>query len=67
MAPVAELRLATDIPDYVRQARQQVPRHGFREETADERTPWPDWIRTRYEAKALREGRRPHYLTWRRV
>jgi tRNA (guanine-N7-)-methyltransferase len=27
---------------------------------------WPDWPSTRYEQKALREGRRPHYLTWRK-
>jgi tRNA (guanine-N7-)-methyltransferase len=67
MAPGAEFRIATDIPDYVRQAREEVPLHGFAEDTADIRTPWPDWIRTRYEAKALREGRRPHYLTWRRT
>ena len=67
MASGTELRIATDIPDYVRQAREEVPLHGFREETEDERTAWPDWIRTRYEAKALREGRRPHYLTWRRA
>jgi tRNA (guanine-N7-)-methyltransferase len=30
-------------------------------------TPWADWPGTRYEAKALREGRRPHYLTFRRT
>ena len=27
---------------------------------------WPDWISTRYEQKALREGRLPHYLSFRR-
>ena len=31
------------------------------------RTPWSDWPGTRYEAKALREGRKPHYLTFRRL
>ena len=67
MASGAELRIATDIPDYVRQARAEVPRQGFREETADARVPWPDWTRTRYEAKALREGRVPDYLTFRRA
>lgn len=67
MAPGAEFRIATDIPDYVRQAREEVPLHGFAEETVDERTPWSDWLRTRYEAKALRQGRQPFYLTWRRV
>jgi tRNA (guanine-N7-)-methyltransferase len=69
MAPGAELRVATDIPDYVRQTLEQVPRHGFdwlAEGPADWRAPWDDWIPTRYERKALREGRRPHYLTFRR-
>ncbi len=65
MAPGAEFRVATDIPDYVRQTLEEVPRAGFRLE-AEGGTPWPDWISTRYEQKALREGRVPHYLTFRR-
>ena len=63
----AIFRVATDIPDYVRQTLEQVPRHGFTwqaERPADWREPWKDWISTRYEQKALREGRRPHYLTF---
>ncbi|MBK5935005.1 tRNA (guanine-N(7)-)-methyltransferase [Rhodovulum imhoffii] len=70
MKPGASLRVATDIPDYVRQTLEQVPRHGFEwlaERPEDWRAPWPDWISTRYEQKALREGRPPHYLTFRRV
>ena len=70
MAPGAELRVATDIPDYVRQTLEQVPRHGFDwlvEGPADWRKPWHDWLSTRYEQKALREGRVPHYLTFRRT
>jgi tRNA (guanine-N7-)-methyltransferase len=70
MAPGAELRVATDIPDYVRQTLEEVPRAGFvwlAEEAEDWRRPWDDWISTRYEQKALREGRRPHYLTFRRA
>jgi len=69
MQPGAELRVATDIPDYVRQTLEQVPRHGFEwlaERPADWRVPWDDWYSTRYEQKALREGRTPHYLTFRR-
>ncbi|MCC6002248.1 MAG: tRNA (guanosine(46)-N7)-methyltransferase TrmB [Pararhodobacter sp.] len=62
----AEFRLATDIPDYVRQALQEVPQAGF-ELTADQTRAWADWQRTRYEAKALREGRQPRYLTFRRL
>ncbi len=69
MKPGAILRVATDIPDYVRQTLEQVPRHGFdwrAERPADLRVPWSDWHSTRYEQKALREGRVPHYLTFRR-
>ena len=69
MAPGAELRVATDIGSYVEQALIECPRAGFEwtaARAADWRTPWPDWIRTRYEAKAVREGRPRHYLTFRR-
>lgn len=65
-APGAEFRIASDIGDYLRQARREVPRAGF-ELVADTATPWADWIATRYERKALREGRAPHYLTFRRL
>ena len=70
LAPGAIFRVATDIEDYVRQTLEQVPRHGFEwlaEGPQDWRTPWPDWISTRYEQKALREGRTPHYLTFRKL
>lgn len=70
LKPGAMLRVATDIEDYVRQALEQVPRHGFdwlAECPADWQQPWDDWISTRYEQKALREGRRPHYLTFRKA
>ncbi|MEM1130029.1 MAG: tRNA (guanine(46)-N(7))-methyltransferase TrmB [Pseudomonadota bacterium] len=69
LAPGAAFRVATDIPDYVRQTLEQVLRRGdFAWEAggpADWRQPWSDWISTRYEQKALREGRVPHYLTFR--
>ncbi|MCU0902465.1 MAG: tRNA (guanine(46)-N(7))-methyltransferase TrmB [Tabrizicola sp.] len=66
-APGAEFRVATDIPDYVRQTLEEVPPAGFdliRE--AGQGGAWDDWLSTRYEQKALREGRTPHYLTFRR-
>ena len=69
LADGAEFRIATDIPDYVRQALEEVPKAGFRwlaERPEDWRTHWDDWISTRYEQKALREGRVPHYLTFRK-
>jgi tRNA (guanine-N7-)-methyltransferase len=68
--PGAEFRVATDIPDYVRQTLEQVPAHGFEwlaQGPDDWRTPWADWLPTRYEQKALREGRVPRYLTFRRL
>ncbi len=70
MAPGAELRVATDIADYVRQTLEEVPKAGFdwlAEGPDDWRKPWGDWISTRYEQKAIREGRPQHYLTFRRV
>ncbi|TKZ22613.1 tRNA (guanosine(46)-N7)-methyltransferase TrmB [Shimia litoralis] len=70
LKPGAIFRVATDIPDYVRQTLEQVPAHGFEwlAETPDDwRNSWEDWISTRYEQKAFREGRTPHYLTFRKT
>ncbi len=71
MRPGAELRVATDIEDYVRHTLEQIARHPAfawtAERPSDWRAPWADWPGTRYEAKALREGRRPHYLAFRRL
>lgn len=67
LKPGAEFRVATDIEDYVRQTLQEVPKVGFKwtaEGPDDWRKPWADWHSTRYEQKALREGRTPHYLTF---
>jgi len=70
MRPGADLRLATDIADYARHSLEHVRAHpGFSwtaERAADWRRPWADWPGTRYEAKAIREGRTPIYLTFRR-
>lgn len=67
LKPGAEFRVATDIPDYVRQTHEEVPQAGFDlVAEAGEGGAWEDWISTRYEQKALREGRSPHYLTFRR-
>lgn len=69
LKPGAEFRVATDIPDYVRQTMIEVSKAGFEwlaEGPSDWREPWQDWISTRYEQKALREGRVPHYMTFRK-
>lgn len=70
LKPGAIFRVATDIEDYVRQTLEEVPRQGFEwlaERPSDWREPWEDWLPTRYEKKALREGRVPHYLTFRKT
>lgn len=65
LKPGAEFRVATDIPDYVRQTLEEVPPAGF-DLVGDGPVAWDDWLSTRYEQKALREGRVPHYVTFRR-
>ncbi|MEC9432004.1 MAG: tRNA (guanosine(46)-N7)-methyltransferase TrmB [Pseudomonadota bacterium] len=71
LKPGAELRVATDIEDYVRHSLAVAAAHPAFEWTAerpaDWREPWEGWHRTRYEAKAVREGRTPHYLIFRRL
>ena len=64
-----KFRVATDVEDYVRQTLQEVPKAGvdwLAEGPKDWRAPWGAWISTRYEKKALREDRTPHYMTFRK-
>lgn len=65
LKPRAEFRVASDIPDYIRQTLEEGPKAGFTLEYEGDK-PWDDWHSTRYEQKALREGRAPHYVTFRR-
>jgi tRNA (guanine-N7-)-methyltransferase len=71
MRPGAELRFATDIDDYAAYVLAQasrLPQFAWTAERArDWLTPWAGWRSTRYEEKALREGRRPGYFTLCRV
>ena len=57
---------ASDIDDYVAWTREHVAAHGGFTEEGDPALPFDDWIQTRYEAKANREGRSSAYLTFRR-
>lgn len=66
MQPGGIFRVASDIPDYIRQTLEEVPLAGFRLINEGAQA-WEDWISTRYEQKALREGRTPHYVTFERV
>jgi tRNA (guanine-N7-)-methyltransferase len=71
MRPGAELRFASDIDDYVGWVLARVLRSDRLRWTAtradDWRRPYEGWPGTRYEAKAIREGRVPSYLTFVRV
>jgi tRNA (guanine-N7-)-methyltransferase len=66
MAPGAELRLGTDIGDYVRTALLAVAGTSDFRWTAEGPADWRDrpvdWPQTRYEAKAGREGRRCYFF-----
>ncbi|MFV2034370.1 MAG: tRNA (guanosine(46)-N(7))-methyltransferase TrmB, partial [Halocynthiibacter sp.] len=62
----AIFRIATDSSDYVRQAMEEVPRHGFEwlaGAPSDWREPWEDWTPTRYEKKAISKSRASFYLS----
>lgn len=65
-----EFRFATDIADYAAWTLMRLMRASdfiWTAERADDwRLPWPHYGGTRYEAKALREGRTPCYLVFRR-
>jgi len=71
LKPGAELRVASDVPDYVAWTLMHVlPRTDF-EWTARRPEDWrarpEDQPETRYAAKGLREGRPPAFLIFRRV
>ena len=57
---------ASDIDDYVAWTREHVAAHGGFAEEGDPSQPYENWIETRYEAKARREGRGSRYLRFRR-
>ena len=66
----AELRLATDHVEYLRWMLALAPAHPDFEWLAQRPQDWrerpEDWQQTRYEAKAITEGRRPAFLRLRR-
>jgi tRNA (guanine-N7-)-methyltransferase len=71
LRPGGEFRFATDWANYAEWTLWHVTRaHDFvwtAEQADDWRKPWPGFLRTRYEAKAIREGRTPSYLMFKRV
>ncbi|MBA5776088.1 tRNA (guanosine(46)-N7)-methyltransferase TrmB [Stappia sp. F7233] len=71
MKPGAIFRFASDIDTYVDWTLRHMRDHpGFEwlaESAADWKTPWQPWSGTRYEEKAVGEGRVPRYLEFRRI
>lgn len=63
----AELRFATDIDDYCGWTLARILRSPdfawTATQSSDWQTPWTDWASTRYEEKAIGQGRRGCYLT----
>lgn len=70
LRPAGELRFASDSGDYAAQALLLLRRSGAFTWTAERAADWreraADWPETRYERKALSEGRKPAYLRFRR-
>ncbi len=71
LRPGGLFRVASDIPAYIEWTLRHLHGHPafqwLAERPADWRERPADWPATRYEAKALREGRVPSYLTFRRT
>jgi tRNA (guanine-N7-)-methyltransferase len=71
LRPSGEFRFATDWADYAEWTLLRLlrsPDFTWTAERADDwRKPWPSFTRTRYEAKAVCEGRTPTYLIFRRT
>lgn len=70
LRPGGEFRFASDIDDYVGWTLARILPHPAFEwlakDAQDWLVPWDGWHRTRYEDKAIREGRVPSYLRFRR-
>jgi len=70
LKPGAIFRVATDIPHYAAWTLERVLRNPdfiWTAQRADDwRLPWAGWTQTRYEAKAIREGRTPAYFIFQR-
>jgi tRNA (guanine-N7-)-methyltransferase len=57
---------ASDIDDYIEWTLRECSEHGGFELVSNSSEPLENWIQTRYEAKAKREGRESRYLTFHR-
>lgn len=71
LLPGGEFRFASDIEHYVNWGLRHIFDHGGFNWTAnmasDWHNSWPEWISTRYEKKAIREGRTPCYMIFEKL
>jgi len=70
LKPGGHFRFASDIHSYIEWTREHcAAHHAFTLKPSDDdwREPYPHWHSTRYETKALKEGRSPRYLTFSRL
>lgn len=71
LKPGGKFHFSSDIESYINWTLQHCDRHPAFEWQAhsarDWHAPYDNWIRTRYEAKAVREGRSPCYLRFIKV
>ena len=71
MRPGAELRVATDIGDYARTILEAMSHQSAFRWTAGSPSDWriqgEDWPVTRYQLKAIREGRSCYFLRFARA
>ena len=69
--PGGVFRFASDIESYINWTLDHCHQHPSwswqATNSSDWKYPYQDWIRTRYEAKAVREGRTPCYLRFQRI
>jgi tRNA (guanine-N7-)-methyltransferase len=64
LKPLGLFLFASDIVDYVDWTREHIAAHGGFVAVQDGIDPFENWIRTRYEAKAVREGRGSQYQVY---
>jgi tRNA (guanine-N7-)-methyltransferase len=67
LKPEGFFLFASDIADYVDWTRQHLSVHGGFLSHTDSQHPFENWVTTRFEAKAIREGRTTRYLTYRKT
>ena len=67
LTPGGHFLFASDIADYVTWTIEHVAGNRNLQSFGDSTQPFENWTPTRYEAKAVREGRVPSYLSFRKI